>query len=325
MKENDIRPKELFDELLRLVEHDVGIYFKSASYKNVNCPACEGSGEYVFTKNGFKFEECPECKTLFVNPRPEKEAFDLYYSESSSTKYWATTFYKATESARRKKIWKPKAIAIKEKIDRYAPDAETIIDVGGGYGIFMEEFKKISDTSNIVIEPSPYLAEVCQDKGLDVLNKFVEDVTPEDLPDTRNVLLSFELFEHLHSPGVFLSSVNRIMSSGDIFIFSTLSSMGVDIQVLWEDSKSISPPMHVNFLNPKSVKMILGEYGFEINEITTPGKLDINIMENSSDKIKDRFWRNFLEYSDDKEKERMQTFISENLLSSHMMIVCTKI
>jgi hypothetical protein len=101
--------------------------------------------------------------------------------------------------------------------------------------------------------------------------------------------------------------------------------MGVDIQTLWEDSKAISPPMHLNFFNPKSIFILLEDVGYKVLEISTPGKLDIDIMNNSKDKIKDRFWENFVEYSNEKEKENMQTFLSENGLSSHMMIICKKV
>jgi hypothetical protein len=47
-------------------------------------------------------------------------------------------------------------------------------------------------------------------------------------------------------------------------------------------------------------------------------------MNNNKEKLKDRFWKDFLEYATEDEKNTMQKFISENLLSSHMMIVCTK-
>ena len=109
-----------------------------------------------------------------------------------------------------------------------------------------------------------------------------------------------------------------------MFIFTTLSSMGVDIQSLWKESKSISPPMHLNFLNPKSVEILLKDIGFETLEVTTPGKLDIDIMENNLEKIKDKFWSNFIEYASKDEKDEMQEFLSGFGLSSHMMVVCKK-
>jgi 2-polyprenyl-3-methyl-5-hydroxy-6-metoxy-1,4-benzoquinol methylase len=325
MKENDIRPQELFDELLRLNKLDIEKYFSTPVVEQIDCPACGEKGSHTFSKNNFEFEECSKCKTLYVSPRPKREYFDAYYTDSLSTQYWATTFYKATEANRREMLWKPKAKLIKEKIETFASDTQKIVDIGGGYGIFIEEFLKISDIKHLVIEPSEYLSEVCKQKGLKVLVKFLEDIKEDDLPDIKKTFVSFELFEHLHEPKEFLKTLNKVMNKDDVFIFTTLSGMGVDIRTLWEDAKPLSPPMHLNFLNPKSISILLETVGFEVLEVTTPGKLDIDIMNNSKDNIKDRFWKDFLEYSNNDEKQKMQNFLSENLLSSHMMIVCRKV
>jgi cyclopropane fatty-acyl-phospholipid synthase-like methyltransferase len=325
MKENEIRPQELFDELLRLNKLDIEKYFINPEVKNIDCPACGSVGQFTFIKNNFSFDECPKCKTLYVSPRPDKKYFDAYYTDSESSKYWATTFYKATEKNRREMLWKPKAKMIKEKIDTYAPHTDKIVDIGGGYGTFIEEFLKISDIKHMVIEPSEYLSKVCEEKGLKVIVKFLEDLNKTDLPKVKKTFVSFELFEHLHGPKEFLDTLYNVMDKDDMFIFTTLSGMGVDIRTLWEDAKPVSPPMHLNFLNPKSVSTLLERVGFSVVEISTPGKLDIDIMNNSKEKIKDRFWKDFLEHSDDEEKNSMQKYLSENLLSSHMMIVCKKV
>jgi len=325
MKEKDIRPQELFDELLRLNKLDIEKYFTSSIKETISCPACGENGESSFVKNGFSFDECQKCKTLYVSPRPKREYFDANYTDSQSTKYWATTFYKATEKNRREMLWKPKAKMIKDKIDAFAPDTEKIVDIGGGYGIFVEEFLKISDVKHMVIEPSEYLSKVCEEKGLKTLVKFLEDIEEDDLPNVKKTFVSFELFEHLHNPKEFLNTLYKVMDKYDMFVFTTLSGMGADIRTLWEDAKPVSPPMHLNFLNPKSITILLEKVGFEVVEVTTPGKLDIDIMNNNKYNIKDRFWKDFLEYSTEEEKQNMQKFISDNKLSSHMMIVCRKV
>jgi len=325
MKEEEIRPQKLFDELLRLNKEDISIYFEESKYKKINCPACETNGNFSFNKDGFNFDECLKCKTLYVSPRPDKGSFNSYYTDSKSSKFWATTFYRATQKNRREMLWKPKAKLVNNKISKYASSTEIIIDIGGGYGVFMEEFLKLKSINHLVIEPSKYLSEVCRDKNLDVLEKFLEDIDKKDLNYKNKTFVSFELFEHLHEPKLFLQILYKLMNRDDIFIFTTLSGMGIDIQTLWEDSKAISPPMHLNFFNPKSVELLLNKIGFKTLEVTTPGKLDIDIIENNIDKIKDRFWKNFIEYSDKDEKIKMQQFVSDNNLSSHMMIVCKKI
>ena len=325
MIEEEIRPEALFDELLRLNRGDIEEYFTSSSYRNINCPACGERGRFSFNKDGFNFDECPSCKTLYVSPRPDKASFDQYYTDSESTKFWATTFYKATQKNRREMLWKPKAKLIDQTLEKFSQDTEMIVDIGGGYGVFMEEFLKIRALDHLVIEPSNYLSQICREKGLNVKQKFLEDIERHEFCTSKKVYVSFELFEHLHDPKAFLQTLERLMQKGDLFIFTTLSGMGVDIQTLWEDSKAISPPMHLNFFNPKSVTILLENLGFKVLEVTTPGKLDINIMENNIAQVKDRFWRNFIEASNDEEKADMQKFIAENRLSSHMMITCQKV
>ncbi|CUU85374.1 Uncharacterised protein [Campylobacter hyointestinalis] len=191
--------------------------------------------------------------------------------------------------------------------------------------MFIEEFLKLCNINHLIIEPSRYLSQICREKNLNVLEKFLEDVNIKDLPKENKVFVSFELFEHLHDPKLFLEILFQLLNKNDSFIFTTLNGMGLDIQVLQDESKAVSPPMHLNFFNPKSIKILLDKIGFKCIDIITPGKLDINIMENNVDKIKDKFWKNFIGYSNKEEKNKMQNFISNNRLSSHMMVVCRKV
>ena len=104
-----------------------------------------------------------------------------YYTNSPSSKYWATTFYKETEDARWEKIWKPKAQMIFDEIEKHNMIDCLIIDIGGGYGIFAEEMYKINRQSVMVIEPAFHLAEICRKKGFNVVEKFLDDVSSKDI------------------------------------------------------------------------------------------------------------------------------------------------
>ena len=80
----------------------------------------------------------------------------------------------------------------------------------------------------------------------------------------------------------------------------------------------------MNFFNPTSARILLDRVSFEVLQITTPGKLDIDILCNNKKLIKDRFWRTFSLQASEDEKETMQSFIANNGLSSHMLVVCQK-
>lgn len=326
MKEEDIRPQKIFDEYLELAKQDTKNYFSDSEKEKINCPSCGALGSFAFSKNGFKYDECSNCHTLYVNPRPISSALDRYYTEAPSVEFWATTFYKETAEARRNLLWKPKAQKIISIVSNYIKndDCYAVIDIGGGYGIFVEEIKKIAKCDTVVIEPGPKLAEICRSKNIKVVQKFLNEVSIHELPTSKKVFTSFELFEHLHSPREFLNDVYKNMSKGDIFIFTTLSGTGADISVLWEHSKSVSPPHHLNFFNPKSMPILLEDVGFKEIKIETPGKLDVDILKKNSHLIKDRFWQYFLSMASDDDLVVMQKAIEKTCSSSHIMVTCQK-
>lgn len=324
--EEEIRPEKIFNEYLKLAEQDVITYFSNSKREEISCPSCNQDGRFWAEKSGFTYKICENCTTIFVSPRPEKKSFDEYYTDSPSTKYWATTFYSVTESARREKLWKPKAQLVKDRIEKFQEKNKVkhLIDIGGGYGIFDEEIIKILDINPIIIEPSIHLANICRDKGLSVIEKFMEDINEDEFPSGTKCFVSFELFEHLYNPTEFLKTVYNSMKKNDLFIFTTLSGIGLDIQVLGANAKALSPPHHLNFFSPKSANSLLNKLGFEVLEAITPGKLDLDILKNNQEFIKDEFWKNTLKYLSISELETLQEDISKSGLSSHMMITCKK-
>lgn len=323
MKEQDIRPKAIFDEYLRLTAMDVVTFFSCAERLPISCPACHGEGEPAFSKSGFDYACCPACWTLFASPRPVAEAFNRYYRDSPSTRFWATTFYRETEAVRREKIWKPKAAQVTAAIAALG-GSRHVVDIGGGYGTFAEEVRALGGFELTVIEPSVHLASVCRLKGLSVVERFLEETCRSDLPAGAKSFVSFEIFEHLHDPDAFLAALCRLMGPGDLFIFTTLNGAGLDIQVLWEHARAVSPPHHLNFFNPRSVRMLAARHGLETLEATTPGRLDIDIVGNQVKDVRDRFWGTFLALAGERERQLAQRFLVEAGFSSHMMIVCRK-
>jgi 2-polyprenyl-3-methyl-5-hydroxy-6-metoxy-1,4-benzoquinol methylase len=260
MKEEEIRPKKVFDEYLRLAALDTNIYFGNSNRQPLMCPACDTQGNFAFNKHGFSYEECPACQTLFVSPRPPAADFFRYYQESASASYFATTFYRETAEARREKLWRPKAVMVYDVLKKFDADKYGVVDIGGGYGIFAEEYQRLTDISVTIIEPGPEMAKICREKGLTVVESFLENVHREQLLEGPKVFVSFELFEHLHDCRVFLERLSALMKPGDLFLFTTLSGMGVDIRALWNESNSISL-QHLNFFNPKSVKSLIERVG----------------------------------------------------------------
>ena len=108
MKESDIRPKELFDEHLRLNSQDIDSYFSKERRIAIPCPACNRSqNQFAFKINGFDFVECNACRTLYLSPRPPLDEFEKYYSNATSAHFWVKKLYPAVIESRRNKIFRP--------------------------------------------------------------------------------------------------------------------------------------------------------------------------------------------------------------------------
>ncbi len=194
LKQHDIRPANLFQTYLDLAAEDLNNFFADAPRDPMACPACDSEGELAFQKLGFSYQECQQCWPLWVSPRPPFETFVSFYSNSASSRYWAEVFYPAVETVRREKLWRPKAQQVADIAGGLSVAFNNIIDIGGGSSTFAEEFRALSDLSIVVIEPSPESAAACRERGITVIESFLEDVEPNELPQGHSIFTSFELF-----------------------------------------------------------------------------------------------------------------------------------
>lgn len=330
MKEFEIRPQKLFDEYLEISKSDVEKFFsKHELFREVSCPACRSKQtSRAFEKHTFIYRTCQVCGSLFVSPRPTEEMIASYYKTSASSKFWAERFFPETAEARRQKIFYPRAMLIKELITRFkVPAPISLADVGAGFGIFLEESKKTGAFSEIfAIEPSADLATCCRSKGFQVIERSVEDMKENELQ--VSVVCSFEVLEHLFDPEKFIRSMKKILKPGGLMIFTTLTISGLDLQVLWNNSKSISPPHHINFLSVEGLKNLIKRCGLEEIEISTPGKLDVDIIRNTMEGMPDLTVPRFIEYivknRSSETFEQLQVFLQNNNLSSHARVVARK-
>jgi SAM-dependent methyltransferase len=328
MKEEDIRPATLFAKYLEMTANDAEVYFANAERSAVPCPACKDHRyKRAFNKWGFEYVACESCSTLYLSPRPEREYFEKFYQESPSARYWAKEFFPAVAEIRRKKLFKPKVMELARLCQNENFKPPVVADVGAGFGLFLEEWRHLfPDTQTIAIEPNPEMADLCRRKKFEVIECFAEQAS--SLYGHIDLVVAFEVIEHVHDPFVFCNSLNRLLRRGGRLLLTGLSVDGFDIQTLWEHSKSVSPPHHINFLSILGFEQLLTRVGFSNVRIFTPGKLDVDIVKNfvaeKPDILKNqRFIKNLLNRSEKTLKD-FQMFLSDHQFSSHCWIWAEK-
>jgi SAM-dependent methyltransferase len=327
MKESDIRPEILLKRYLELSEQDAKLCFIGEARQNIPCVAC-GSEELVFEfeKNGFPYSSCQNCGTLFQSPRPSIKAFEAFYRDSVSSRYWAEVFFPAVAEARREKIFRPRVDRLRSLCNAKSIAVERLIDVGAGYGIFLDEWRKASPATQLLaVEPSATLANECRSKGFDVVEEIAENVLGYN--NYADLLVCFEVLEHVYDPLTFVQMLTRLVRPGGYVFVSTLCVDGFDIQTLWDRSNSIFPPHHINFLSVAGFESLFARAGLVEVDVTTPGQLDLDIVQNAIKRepslvANQRFLRHILANQDT--AVNFQEFLAQNKLSSHAWVIGRK-
>ena len=120
-----------------------------------------------------------------------------------------------------------------------------------------------------------------------------------------------------------------MLCKGGLCFITTISITGFDLQVLWDNSKSILPLDRINVFSQKGLKILFERHGFEMLEYSTPGVLDFDIVEDEFKKNPNldipRFVKTMLERNDEQLKQDFQTFLQVNRLSSFVRILLKKI
>jgi len=327
MKEEEIRPERLLEKYLELTKSDISKYFLNSQSRNlVSCVACgHDKSNHEFYKDGFEYQSCGVCLTLFLNPRPSLSTFEKFYKYSASSEYWAKVFFPSVAEVRREKIFKGRVENLNKWLQKLGIKVNQLVDVGAGYGIFLEEWlKKSPNTNTLAIEPSSDLADYCRAKNIPVIEDMLENIDIEPIADLATC---FEVLEHVYDPLSFIKKMATLVKPGGHVFISSLSIDGFDLQVLWDKSKQISPPHHINFMSMKGFEMLFRSAGLQNIKLITPGKLDVDIVRNAmiahnSELKLDRFLNSYMK--SEETMKALQDFIVLTKKSSHVWITGQK-
>ncbi|OGQ88408.1 MAG: hypothetical protein A2512_05745 [Deltaproteobacteria bacterium RIFOXYD12_FULL_56_24] len=330
LSENEIRPAELLAGQEAAFARDVArLQHRFAEFVTVSCPACGAAGsEQAFEKYGFSFKSCNGCKTLYMSPRPSEEVMADYYRNSENYAYWAEHIFPASESARREKIHKPWLARVLAYCDRFQVGRGTLLEIGPGFGTFSSlAIEQRAFARVMAVEPTPELAEACRRRGVVVFEKRVEDLAEGEIAEA-DVVAAFEVIEHLFEPSRLLTGISRVLRPGGLLVLSCPNGQGFDVAVLGPGSKAVDTE-HVNLFNPTSLSLLVRTCGFEVLEVSTPGRLDAEfvhdvIVRGEYDVTGQPFLRRVLLDEWERLGSDFQQFLADHQLSSHLWLVARK-
>lgn len=303
---SNIRPTEIFNKELRLILDF--IEENSISFQKIeNCNITNNERKsIIFKKFGLPFALCPETWNISMAQYPSQALINSYYFESKLAQYRATEEYQNEVTFHRKEIWKAQMEWIEGRINRYVGHEKySILDYGCKWTGWQELWANSSVAKSVFFSaPLPPIKAMEPKQKIDVV--CLLDVLQREL--LPNKLMS-ELHDSLNDKGLLILTVR--------------SGTGFDILTLKENS-SVQPLDHINLPSPEGVQYLLENNGFEILEISTPGLLDVEYVEENSSHLENDFIKYLFSKKNTNVKADFQHFLQRNNLSSYVRVVARR-
>jgi SAM-dependent methyltransferase len=208
-------------------------------------------GAVLDSIKGFDVIDCEVCGFKHIIPIPTPDELIKVYQQEYYSKEKPCFIQNASEDL---EWWN---IVYKERYDLFEKllpkSRRKIFDVGTGPGNFLLYGRDHGwDVSGI--EPSKQAAEYGKQRGLNIINDFLDENTAKGL-GTFDVVHASEVFEHLPDPQKMASIISGLLNPGGLACIVVPNDYNPIQDVLRKSGFApwwVAPPHHINYFDPKS-------------------------------------------------------------------------
>jgi len=321
---SDIISNSLYKEYVQLLKDDIAAFFsEKSSLIDVVCPACrEKAGKDTYEKLGMAFKVCSSCGSHYVSPRPDRKALNNFYENSQACRFWRKKSLNLPDS-KVYYIYGPRVHWMSGLVDEFISDEPVLLDVGTKYPHLIKHLfdEKIFGTINLA-DQKLFEYKSLLPAEASIINE------PNECRGKVNVITAFETVERMVEPWEFFDLANKVCRQGGLLLLTMASCSGFEYQVLGCNAPNINPINRMNLLTIEALKKCIENAGFELIELSTPGRLDAEVVRQELNSSKDvevnPFWKYFFTFRDKHAYSDLQTFLQVNLLSSHVRVAARK-
>jgi len=320
------------------IEDATHIYNKyKESFNERDCPYC-GSKKYKnidFFHNMYGIDRCNICNSFFVNPTPSIKALSDYYENCLCNRQLSKVIKDRYDNNDFINDDRVQLIIGLIDLNFKKKKLIKILEIGCNNGAFLSKLRqalemKYQDMNFELygVDIDPIAIDNSVDKKLNLFHGFAEEISSEH-KNEYDIVIHFELIEHLINPIKFIASIHEMLIDNGKMIFTTPNILGLDNQALDYNNirylaHALFPPMHLNAFSTTNIGYFLISNGFAIEEVSTSGKLDIDIVTQCKDYLKDTVYTDLALLNDDTKALIQQLLVKLNA-SSHMQCIASKI
>jgi len=216
----------------------------------MNCLCGQSAGKLLFSKDGFEWVRCSDCKLVYLRNPPPQIYDERYFGEewySRNKEEWIQQ-------------WQPKL----DELELFYQKPGKLLDVGCGLGAFPYA-AQVKGWNAYGVEIARYAAKYAREEvGLKVYHgTLIEAAFPEKFFD---VVTLWEMIEHVPKPIDLLKEIKRILKTDGLLGLSTPNIDSAEARKAGGDWKMLIPTQHLWYFTPDTLRTTLKTAGFKVIE-----------------------------------------------------------
>jgi 2-polyprenyl-3-methyl-5-hydroxy-6-metoxy-1,4-benzoquinol methylase len=234
------------------------------------CPVCASPDfenvltvkDHSVSQKSFSVAECPNCRLRFTQDAPGPDAIGAYYkaedyiSHTNTSKGLVNRIYKFVRN--RTMVRKRKLVqrATGKKVGK-------LLDVGSGIGTFVHEMK-VHGWQVQGLEPDDDARKVANQlygETLLPMNVF------QQLPTaTFDAITMWHVMEHVHDLSNYVDQLGAILKKEGRLFVAVPNYTSLDAKIYGACWAAYDVPRHLYHFSPESMKVLMEQHGFKIEE-----------------------------------------------------------
>lgn len=214
-------------------------------------------------KTKFKVYKCNSCGHIQLLPRPKKEEDRKFYNGNLQDKsrgkeidYEKLRGNNMFDTSRHVKL-------IQELCTDFS---SSIVDVGSGYGFFVNELHRAGYKNVIGVEISEERRKIAQRNSLVTFIDYDVNMPDKDIRK-YNIVTLFHTLEHMADPVVFLQNIKKLINQDGIFICEVPNVNEMLLANCSEYNDFYWIRAHLNYFSRDTLSMCLQRAGYGNFEI----------------------------------------------------------
>ncbi|NEN22319.1 class I SAM-dependent methyltransferase [Cryomorpha ignava] len=246
------------------------------------CPICNATSIGFFIKTTaqmhsnkelFNFDQCAECKLVFLNPRVPLDQLKNYYTSHylpyRGAKAWGK-FEKLVENSQQKLDLKR---VNRVKAAHTISSESLILDVGCGLPSFLKACKQELNCKTLGIDFSDegWKDQSAHFEGLDLQVAEIKDLPGSLHPD---VITMWHYLEHDYTPLKNLCYLKSISKPTTKLIIEIPNFDSASRKKYGKHWAGWHTPRHISLFSPDNVELLLQKSGWKVSKLLTYGTMD---------------------------------------------------